>query len=113
MKFHQKWLKSKKAPGWDKIDGIALKKKWEVRVDHFPSQWKCAEIIGILKPNKAENEVTLYRPISLLSIFSKVFKKIILKRMLSILEEFAIIPKHQFGFGRGHGTPEQCHRIKK
>jgi len=82
-----------------------------LRVDHFPSQWKCAEIIMILKPNKAENEVTSYRPISLLSIFSKVFEIIIFKRMLPILEEFAIIPEHQFGFRRGHGTPEQCHRI--
>jgi len=31
--------------------------------------------------------------------------------MLPILDEFAIIPEHQFGFRRGHGTPEQCHRI--
>jgi len=31
--------------------------------------------------------------------------------MLPILDEFAIIPEHQFGFRRGHGTLDQCHRI--
>jgi len=107
-----KWLNSKKAPGWDKKDGITLKIlppkcvrflmfifNAMLRVDHFPSQWKCAEIIMILKPNKGKNEVT------------KVFEKIILKRMLPIWEEFAIISEHQFGFRKGHGTPKQCHRI--
>jgi len=81
-----KWLNIKKASGSDKIDGITLKtlppKRIRfltfifnaiLRVNHFPSQWKCAEIIMILKPNKAETEVTSYRPISL--YFLKYLKK--------------------------------------
>jgi len=40
-----------------------------------------------------------------------VFEKILLKRMLPILDELSIIPEYQFGFRRGHGTPEQCHRV--
>jgi len=31
--------------------------------------------------------------------------------MLPALDELNIITEHQFGFRRGHGTTEQCHRI--
>ncbi|KAH8295529.1 hypothetical protein KR044_004967, partial [Drosophila immigrans] len=115
-----KCLNNKKAPGPDKIDSITLKTfppkcirfltlifNAILRLEHFPSQWKCAEIIMILKPHKTETELTSCRPISLLTIFSKVFEKILLKRMLPILDELSIIPKYQFGFRRGHGTTEQ------
>ncbi|KAH8275065.1 hypothetical protein KR018_005720, partial [Drosophila ironensis] len=56
------------------IDGITLKNlplncirfltlvfNAMLRLDHFPSQWKCAEIIMILKPNKTESELSSYR----------------------------------------------------
>ena len=65
----------------------------------------------VLKPNKREYEVTSYRPISLLSVFSKLFERVILKRLLPILENKNIIPDHQFGFRHKHGIPEQCYRI--
>ncbi|KAH8326966.1 hypothetical protein KR074_009163, partial [Drosophila pseudoananassae] len=68
-----KELNNKKAPGPDKINGITLKSLPKkciqfitlifnaiLRLDHFPSQWKCAEIIMILKPNKVETELTSY-----------------------------------------------------
>ncbi|KAH8273408.1 hypothetical protein KR026_003783, partial [Drosophila bipectinata] len=77
-----KELNNKKAPGPDKINGITLKSLPKkciqfitlifnaiLRLDHFPSQWKCAEIIMILKPNKVETELTSYRPIT----FDKVY----------------------------------------
>ena len=62
-----------------------------LRLNYFPSQWKYAEIIMILKPNKQENVLTSYRPISLLSIFSKIFERILLERLLPVL---AHIPDH-------------------
>lgn len=33
--------------------------------------------------------------------------------MSPILESLEILPDHQFGFRRNHGTPEQCHRVVK
>jgi hypothetical protein len=45
---------------------------------YFPAQWKVAQIILILTPGKPPNELTSYRPISLLPIVSKVFEKILL-----------------------------------
>lgn len=124
VKGEIKNLNPKKSPGYDNIDATVIKhfpKKAilfltliynsVLRLGHFPSQWKCAEIIMIKKPNKPENEITSYRPISLLSIFSKIFEKIFLSRLSPILENLQIIPEHQFGFRQKHGTPEQCHRV--
>lgn len=119
-----KSLNDKKSTGHDRIDAIAIKYlpmkciifltlifNSILRLQHFPSQWKCAEIIMVPKPNKIENLVSSYRPISLLPIFSKIFERLLLKRLLPIIEKKNIIPDHQFGFRHKHGTPEQCHRI--
>ena len=119
-----KKLNNSKSPGYDCVDSNALKclpKKGLLfltiifngilRLSHFPSQWKYAKIIMIPKPNKPENLVTSYRPISLLSVISKVFERLFLKRLLPVLEKHHIVPDHQFGFRHKHGTPEQCHRI--
>ena len=42
---------------------------------------------------------------------SKIFERLILQRLLPILDQYNIILEHQFGFRRKHGTPEQCYRI--
>ena len=65
----------------------------------------------IKKPNKPEKLISSYRPISLLTTFSKIFEMLFVSRLLPFLEKFKIIPDHQFGFRHKHGTPEQCHRI--
>jgi hypothetical protein len=49
---------------------------------YFPAQWNVAHIILILKPRKSSNELTTYWPISLLPTVSKVFEKLLLKRLL-------------------------------
>uniref|UniRef100_A0A0K8UDZ9 RNA-directed DNA polymerase from mobile element jockey n=1 Tax=Bactrocera latifrons TaxID=174628 RepID=A0A0K8UDZ9_BACLA len=67
--------------------------------------------ISVIFLTKSENEITSYRPFSLLSLFSKIFEKIFLRRLLAILKENKVIPEHRFGFRRYHGTPEQCHRV--
>jgi hypothetical protein len=75
---------------------------------YFPAQLKVTQIILILKPGKP-NELTSYRPISLLPILSKVFEKILLKRLLPMVENNRLIPSHQFGFRQKHSTTEQTH----
>jgi hypothetical protein len=52
-----------------------------------------------------------YRPISLLPIVSKVLEKLLLTRLLPIVEHNGLIPSHQFGFRQRHSTTEQTHRI--
>jgi hypothetical protein len=57
------------------------------------------------------NKVTSYRPISLVPILSKLFEKLLLKRLNPILDEKQIIPTHQFGLRNKHSTIDQVHRI--
>jgi hypothetical protein len=52
-----------------------------------------AQIILILKPGKPP-ELTSYRPISLLLIVSKAFEKLLLKRLLPIVEINRLIRNH-------------------
>ena len=68
-----------------------------------PSQLKQAKVIPIFKsgdPNNADN----YRPISLLCTFSKIFEKIMAKRLSTYIEENNILNKFQFGFRKNHST---------
>jgi hypothetical protein len=60
---------------------------------------------------KPPNELTSYQPISLLPIVSKVFGKLLLKRLLPMVENNRLISNHQFGFRQRHSTIEQTHRI--
>ena len=82
-----------------------------LRTNHFPDQWKKAQIIMIPKPGKDPNLVQSYRPISLLPILSKVFEKLFMKRLKPIIIQRKLIPNHQFGFRAQHGTTEQVHRV--
>jgi hypothetical protein len=70
---------------------------------YFPAQWKVTQIILILKPGKPPNEL------SLLPIVSKVFEKLLFKRLLPVVENNRLIPNHQFGFRQRHSTIEQPH----
>jgi hypothetical protein len=65
-----------------------------------------------LKPGKPPNELTSYWPISLLPIVSKVFEKLLLKRLLPIVEINRLIPNHQLSFRQRHSTIQQTHRVK-
>jgi hypothetical protein len=77
---------------------------------YFLAQWKVAQIILILKPRKPPNELTSYRPISFLPAVSKVFEKLLLKRLLPVVENNRLLPNQQFGFRQRHSTTEQTHR---
>jgi hypothetical protein len=77
---------------------------------YFPAQWKVAQIVLILKPGKPPNELS-YRPINLLPTVSKVFEKLLLKRLLPVVEYNRTIPNHQFGFRQRHSTLEQTYLI--
>jgi hypothetical protein len=64
-----------------------------------------------LKPEKPPNELTPYLPISLLPTVFKVFEKLLLKRLLPVVENNRLIPHHQFSFRQRYSTIEQTHRI--
>lgn len=65
----------------------------------------------ILKPSKESHVITSYRNISLLPVMSKLFKKLLLKRLEPLIEVNNLIPSHQSGFRNKHSTINQVHRI--
>ena len=69
----------------------------------FPRELKLANIIPLFKSGNSAL-FTNYRPISLLSSFSKVFEKLFYTRLVSFLKIHNIIYKYQFGFREGHST---------
>ncbi|GBP97931.1 RNA-directed DNA polymerase from mobile element jockey [Eumeta japonica] len=83
----------KKAPGYDLLDSTLLSnlpKRHNVpgntfnaclRLCHYPTQWKLAQIVMILKPGKQIEEVSSHRPISLLPLIGKLFERVILNRL--------------------------------
>ena len=69
----------------------------------FPDICKVAKVIPLYKkddPLFCKN----YKPISLLPIFSKIFEKIIYKRMYSFLNDNKLIYNRQFGFRSNYST---------
>jgi len=63
----------------------------------FPTRLKYAIVKPILKKGNKEN-VTNYRPISLLTSFSKVFEKLIYDTLLKHIQTNNILRTEQFGF---------------
>jgi hypothetical protein len=117
-------LNPKRSSGYDIITGKILKELPVIGIKYltqlfnavlltgyFPAQWKVAQIILILKPGKPPNELISYRSISLLLIVSKVFEKLLLKKLLPIVEINRLIPNHQFNFRQRHSTIEQTHQV--
>ena len=63
------------------------------------------------KPDKPAHDVASYRPISLLPIPSKVFEKLLLKRLRSDVDLSHFILDYQFGFRPGYSPIQQAHSI--
>lgn len=117
-------INPRKSLGFDLISGVILNKlprkaivkltkliNATFKLRYFPSLWKVAEIIMIQKPGKPPHKASSYRPISLLPMISKLFEKLLLKRLKPIIETNNLIPDHQFGFREKHSTIDQVHRI--
>lgn len=80
---------------------------------YVPRQWKIAEVIMIPKLGKEPQDKDSYRSISLLPIISKVFEKLLLKRLKPVVEARNLIPMHQFEFKNEHSTIDQIQRITR
>ena len=67
----------------------------------FPDKLKIAKVISLFKKGNPEFPSN-YRPISLLSIFSKIFEKLMYRRLCKFLEIHNILYSQQFGFQENH-----------
>jgi hypothetical protein len=69
----------------------------------YPAKLKHSKVIPIYKKDD-ETDPSNYRPISLLSIFNKIFEKLMYNRLKSFLEKQNIIFKSQYGFREKYST---------
>ena len=69
----------------------------------YPSLLKFAKVVPIHK-GKPREELSNYRPISLLPISNKIFDKLMHIRLTIFLEKHNIIFEHQFGFQKNKST---------
>ena len=72
---------------------------------HMPAQWKVADVIPCHKKGDKHSSSN-YRPISLLSVLSKVMERLINKAMWKHLDNHKLISDQQFGFRAGHSTSD-------
>lgn len=109
-------LKSDCSPGWDQISAKILKtiyKPLTPVLTHiinksfesgtFPDALKKAVVIPIFKAGNRES-VNNYRPIAILTTLSKIFERLINKRLTVYLENFNLLSNSQYGFRSGRST---------
>jgi len=69
----------------------------------LPNKFKIAKVIPIFKSGDALDPSN-YRPISLLSTFSKILEKIVHNRLFTYLDSNSLLSTQQFGFRPKHST---------
>ena len=69
----------------------------------FPDNWKLAKVVPIYKSDDRSDRGN-YRPISILSVVSKIFEKLVFSQLYKYLSENNLLSAHQSGFRPGHST---------
>ena len=69
----------------------------------FPTGMKTSKVIPIFK-NGDKHNFTNYRPISLLSQFSKILEKLFVLRLDNYIEKHNLLSNHQYGFRTNRST---------
>lgn len=111
-------LKDNCAVGWDGIPTSVIKGAKNTLIpilNHifnlclltgtFPHVFKKALVHPIYKSGDRHN-INNYRPISVLSVLSKVLEKIINRRLVNFLSEKGILASNQYGFRSGRSTED-------
>lgn len=119
-------MKVRKSPGDDEVQNVVVKHlpaavilflvtifNYALKNTIFPKIWKKGVIVPLLKTGKPANAVTSYRPITLLTTFSKIFEKLIACRLKYEMLHKSILQDEQFGFREGHNTAQAVKNIQK
>ena len=107
------------SPGWDDIPAVVIAEKCieyyikplthminnSLKDGVFPSELKLARVVLLLKSGDFD-QITNYRPISILSFFSKTFERIMYNHIVDFMDSNCSIYKYQFGFRQRHSTQQ-------
>ena len=72
---------------------------------YVPKEFKISKVVPVFKDGD-KHDFNNYRPISLLSSFSKLFEKIVANQLVRFLNSHNILYKHQYGFRANHNTSQ-------
>lgn len=111
-----KQMKNKKSTGPDEMSNVLVKlsctalSKPLVHIINlafssgkFPSSLKLTKVVPVYKKGNLQDPSN-YRPIALLSPFSKIFEKIIVNRIVQFIKKEKLLSDHQYGFRQGRST---------
>lgn len=80
----------------------------------FPERWKNAKIIPIMKPHTQNSEdITKYRPISLLNIGGKILEKALITRINHHMYSMEFLNRNQYGFIPQKSTTDAVMALKE
>ena len=71
----------------------------------IPKELKLAKVVPVFKDGDC-HLFNNFRPISLLSSFSKLLEKVVARQLIGFLNAHDIIYKHQYGFRTNHNTSQ-------
>ena len=72
----------------------------------FPDCWKVSSVVPAFKNIVERSTAKNYRPVSLLSVVSKVFEKLVNNRIVDHLEKCGIFSDFQYGFRSSRSTAD-------
>ena len=76
-----------------------------LKATKVPKTWKLAKVVAVPKPKKPPDSASSYRPVSLLCVPYKLYKRLIYNRIQPITE--SALPKEQAGFRPGRSSQDQ------
>ena len=72
----------------------------------FPDCWKVSSVVPVFKNVGERSTAKNYRPVSLLSVVSKVFEKLVNNRIVDYLEKCDLFSDFQYGFRSSRSTAD-------
>ena len=72
----------------------------------FPDCWKVSSVVLVSKNDGERSTAKSYRPVNLLSMVSKVFKKLVNNRILDHLENCGLFSDYQYGLRSSQSTED-------
>lgn len=70
----------------------------------FPDKLKIAKIKPVFKKGGNKSNISHYRPIALLPVYSKIIEKAMTTRIYNFLEKFKVLNNNQYGFRQNRST---------
>ena len=72
----------------------------------FPDSWKVSSVVSVFKNVGERSAAKNYRPVSLLSVVSKVFEKLVNDRTVDYLENCGLFSDFQYSFRSSQSTAD-------